>query len=79
MADNQMCLVSLFCFALFNERCTLNLKYIFPLGYLVKKRKKKKNLSYSAAVSLEEIGITTHNEFYRIHHPQVSALTLLEM
>lgn len=37
MADNQICLVSSFCFALFHERCTLNLKYIFPLGYLVKK------------------------------------------
>ena len=41
-----MCLVSLFCFALFNERCTLNLKYIFSLGYLVKKKKEKRKKIY---------------------------------
>lgn len=40
MADNKICLVSqlffLLSFVLFNKWCTLNLKPIFPLGYLVK-------------------------------------------
>lgn len=53
-------------FALFNQKIHLEFKAYYPLGLFSWK------LSYSATMSLEEIGFNTHREFCTIHHHQVS-------
>lgn len=54
-------------FCTFQQKIHLESQMYFPLGLFGKKVS-----SYSAAVSLEEIGFTTRREFCGIHHPQVS-------